>query len=537
MEEGWNGFVRDHSAQRNRLFKMLEGQFAPCIRLLRDHKIQSSIKTKGNAMTGSVYKGWTERGVPRVRKSISARSCLIVLLVVFLSGCSHYHYPVNRSLKQPEPQEGYRGRTLAQTDSKDDLMILLTFSGGGTRAAAFSYGVLETLRDTEVSVHGREESLLDHVDVISGVSGGSFTAAYYGLFRDRIFEDFESKFLKKNIQGDLARGTFLNPFNWVKILSPYYGRSDFAADYYQEHLFDGRTFGDMPLEKPMILINATDMVHGTRFTFNQDVFDVICSDMSTFPVGRACAASSAVPGLLSPITLRNYANTCGFEMPEVLRQSMEHPIDTSSRRFDLAHNMLPFFDSEKKPFIHLVDGGVADNLGLRAILERIILMGDPWATLQYLGMENVTKIVFVVVNAETEVDTKWDTFSRIPTIRAMIGSFPSIAIGRYNLETLALLRESLSPWAEAVRKGRCGPDKISLEPGSCGDIEFYLVEVNFDALEEEAERSHLKRLPTSFVLKPEEVDRLRDAARHILTSSGEFRRLVQDLQQKSETVP
>ena len=72
------------------------------------------------------------------------------------------------------------------------LLLLLTFSGGGTRAAAFSYGVLETLRDTKVTIHGHEGRLLDKVDWISGVSGGSFTAAYYGLFRDRIFQDFES---------------------------------------------------------------------------------------------------------------------------------------------------------------------------------------------------------------------------------------------------------------------------------------------------------------------------------------------------------
>jgi NTE family protein len=453
-----------------------------------------------------------------------------IVLFIATSGCAHY--PINQPLKQADPRAGYRGSNLIDPERDDQLFLMLSFSGGGTRAAAFSYGVLETLRDTTVSIRGRERRLLDEVDGISGVSGGSFTAAYYGLFRDRIFEDFESKFLKKNIQGDLIRSTLFNPVNWVKFFSSYYARSDLAADYYNKYVFEGKTFADLLARKePMILINATDMVHGTRFSFNQDVFDAICSDLSAFPVARACAASSAVPIVLSPITLRNHAGECGFQMPAAIAQAMQPPRDVTSRRLDLGNNMLPFLDSEKKPYIHLVDGGVADNLGLRAVLERVTLMGDPWTTLKYAKRENVHKVVFVVVNAETEINDRWDRYEKVPPFAAMLESYSSIAIERYNRETVALLSESFPRWADEIRKGRCGSGQISAEPGSCGDIEFYLVQVRFDALDDEAERHYFKRLPTSFALKPEEVDKLRDAARRILTQSKEFQRLLRDLQQ------
>ena len=115
----------------------------------------------------------------------------------------------------------------------------------------------------------------------------------------------------------------------------------------------------------------------------------------------------------------------------------------------------------------------------------------------------------------------------------MVDSYSSIAIQRYNRETVALLSESFPRWVDEIRRGRCGSGQISTEPGSCGDIEFYLVEVRFDALNDEAERHYFKKLPTSFVLKPEEVDKLRDAARRILTNSKEFQRLVHDLQENS----
>jgi len=451
-----------------------------------------------------------------------------IILLVAISGCAHYS--INQPLRQADPDAGYRGRNLIDPENDDQLLLLLTFSGGGTRAAAFSYGVLETFRDTTVFIQGRQRRLLDEVDWISGVSGGSFTAAYYGLFRDRIFEDFEARFLKKNIQGDLTRATLFNPINWVKLLSGYYDRSDLAADYYHEHVFGGRTYADLLAGKqPMIVINATDMVQGTKVAFLQDTFDLICSDLSTFPIARACAASSAVPMVLTPITLRNYAGQCGYRMPEALAQAMRPPRDFSSRRFDLANDMLPFLDSQKKPYIHLVDGGVADNLGLRAALERVTLLGDPWTTLKYANLENTHKIAFIVVNAETAINDKWDRFEQVPPLVAMLDSYSSIAIERYNRETVALLVESFPRWADEIRRGRCGSNPISTEPATCGDIEFYLVQVRFDALDDEVQRNFLKRLPTSFVLQPEEVDRLREAARRILSESLEFQRLLQDL--------
>ncbi len=453
----------------------------------------------------------------------------IVSLIV-TSGCAHY--PINQPLKQWVPQSGYRAQNFKNVGHNDGLLVMLTFSGGGTRAAAFSYGVLETLRDTEISIHGRKKRMLDAVDWISGVSGGSFTAAYYGLFGDRIFDDFESRFLKKNIQGDLVSATLFNPVNWVKLSSPYYDRSDLAADYYDKQVFDHGTFGDILARGgPMVIINATDMVHGTRFSFIQDPFDAICSDLCSFSVARACAASSAVPIVLSPVTLRNYAGKCGYQVPPALAEVMQPPRDVTSRRFDLANNMLPFLDSKNKPYIHLVDGGVADNLGLRAALERVTLMGDPWTTLKYAKLESAHKIVFVVVNAETEIDTKWDRFETNPPFGIKLASYSSIAIARYNTDTMALLSESFKRWADEIRRGRCGSSKITTEPGSCGDIEFYMVEVKFDALDDEAERHYFKQLPTSFVLQPEEVDKLRDAARRILAKSKEFQRLVNDLQE------
>ena len=102
----------------------------------------------------------------------------------FSIGCAHY--PPNQLLTEVSPEGGYRLKNPQGIDRSDELLLVLTFSGGGTRAAALAYGVMEQLAQTEITLGGRKRSLLDEVDAISAVSGGSFTAAYYGLFGERI---------------------------------------------------------------------------------------------------------------------------------------------------------------------------------------------------------------------------------------------------------------------------------------------------------------------------------------------------------------
>jgi len=450
---------------------------------------------------------------------------LFALLVV--AGC--VHYPINQPITEYRPGAGYRIAHVKPEENSDNMLFYLTFSGGGTRAAALSYGVLEKLKGIEVTIDGKKHRLLDEVDGISSVSGGSFTAGYYGLFGERIFQDFETKFLKKNIQGALAVRALFNPIDWVKLFSGTFGRSDLAAQYYDKHIFEKGTFGDMAARTgPLVVINATDMTHGTRMGFTQDVFDYICSDLSSFPVSRAAAASSAVPLLLSPITLRNYAGTCGYKVPERFKELLKGRA-ISERQFYLANNIAVYLDSKKKPYIHLIDGGVSDNLGLRAILDRVILKGSIWQAIKGTPRENVRKVVFIVVNAETETDSKWDRIETIPPFAAMFDSYSSIAIERYNQETLALLKESAKSWTTEIKTQRCKGGVVSTEPGSCGDITFYVVEVKFDALQDEAERRYFKRLPTSFKLSDEEVDKLREVANRLLDESAEFQRLLRDL--------
>jgi len=134
-----------------------------------------------------------------------------------------------------------------------------------------------------------------------------------------------------------------------------------------------------------------------------------------------------------------------------------------------------------------------------------------------------------VVNVETGASESWSLFGKPPAFAAMLSSYSSIAIARYNFETVMLLRESFERLTREVQQNRCAGGNISTEPGACGDIRFYLIEVKFDALQDEEEREYFKSLPTSFKLKSKVVDKLRNASHRILSKSKEFQRFMNDL--------
>lgn len=460
---------------------------------------------------------------------VRMRALAFTVFVPFLlAGCTT-QFPLNAPLPRYDPDYGYRLKDIAAPDRSEEFLLILTFSGGGTRAAALSYGALLELARTRIAIEGRERRLIDEIDMISSVSGGSFTAAYYGLFGDRIFEDFESRFLKQNFDKGLSL-QLLNPANWARLVSSGFSRGDMAARYFDKHLFEGGTFGDIAARGgPALLINATDIVLGAQFSFSQTQFDWICSDLSKFPVSRAVAASSAVPVLFTAITVRNYAGECGFKPPPWFVDALQSR-EVSTRRFQRADGLASYLDITERPYIHLLDGGLADNLGLRSALDQVLLAGSAWNVLRTVGLERTRKIVFVVVNAESEAPTQWSQRKRAPKMGGILDAATTVTVSRYNFETLELLRQSSAKWAQDIRTNRC-LQASGTAASACGDIKFYLVEINFDALQDKEERSFLKRTPTSFSLPADVVDRLRDAGAQLLTESDVYQRLLRDLRQ------
>ncbi|MFB9110039.1 patatin-like phospholipase family protein [Flavobacterium gyeonganense] len=262
---------------------------------------------------------------------------------------------------------------MIRTQTKN-LRIGLSLSGGGYRAAIYHLGTFRKLR---------EMGILENVDVISTISGGSITGACYGLKGDN-FEDFE-KCLRGIVQKSIIRGIlysfrFISIFIFllsIVIFSIYLLFTRFAwvstpllviviwslliyqfkifpvssiiNRLYSKWFFDGKTLKDFnPM--PRIAINATNLETGRPFTFSKNKMSdstyehpekgrkSIKFKPDGFPISLAVASSTCVPFAFTPIFIDK-----------------------------------KYFEDEKdfetiKPC--LVDGGVYDNQGVHKLTQK-----------------------------------------------------------------------------------------------------------------------------------------------------------------------
>ncbi len=424
--------------------------------------------------------------------------------VLLAAGCAHA--PLNTpSASAATPSYAYRTHVTHVPQGRP--IVALFLSGGGTRAAALSYGVMQELARTTLPDGSR---MLDSVTSISAVSGGCFPAAYYCLYGDRLFTDFERQFLKRNVQGALVSRT-LSPIGSIRLASGCFARSDLAAEYYDRILFHGATYGDLargPAARPFLVINATDMDSFAPFPFTQETFDLIGSDLGTFPLSRAIAASSAVPVVLTPITLRNYG---GRIPPELAAPATEAPLAPRQELLALlAHRYL---DAARAPYIHLLDGGLADNLGLSNLLVALDLAGG-WDSLLHnngAGGSVRRQVAIIVVNAATEPETRWSRREETPGLSNVASALSRNAINNTSYTLLARVRQSLDDWHAHTAPGH---------------PEVHLIAIGFDQLPSPEERAFFNQVPTRFALPEATVDRLIDVGARLLRESPEYRALL-----------
>jgi NTE family protein len=463
------------------------------------------------------------------------KSAILALAALLaLGGCATR--PVNPPLAKVEPDAGYRLQTRQAHFKDQENLVVLAFSGGGTRAAAFSYGVLEFLRRTEVTgPRGNKVRLLDEVAVVTGISGGSFTALAYGLYGDRLFDEYEQRFLKRNVQGEIVART-LSPANWGDLVSTGVGRSELASELYDEILFNGATFGDLDRGKgPLILASATDLSTGARFVFHQPTFDILCSDLNAVRLSRAAAASSAVPVVLSPVTLNNYGGTCNRTVPAWIQKFIDEPVPPrpAARAIRSLKASEALGDGAGRPFLHLIDGGVSDNVGMRSVLDALEILEALHDAGQATPLDRARRIIVFVVNSLSVPPTDWDTREEPPNPVSIMLKSAGVPIDHFSYESIELLKDTAARWNTIRSLRRAVPPGAATDPAVAAalrvpEAEIYAIDVSFAALADMAEVDYLNRQPTSFVLTPEAVDRLRAAAGRIIEASPEFRRLLKD---------
>ena len=482
---------------------------------------------------------------------------LTIIGLACLAGCASY--PLNVPIDEIDPSSGYRLNTMALGDkNSDEIFVILALSGGGVRAAALDFGVMQQLDRVRFGEDGR--SLLDEVDVISSSSGASIPAAYYGLYgKDAFFNDFTDDVLYVPMQSAITRRV-LSPKNWFRLMSGKFSRGDVIAEYLDDTIFDGDTFADIELQRPLILLNATDIGIGSQFPFTQGSFDLLCSDIAQFHVARAVTASMAFTPAFTPIALKNYNDgRCGDTAPNWAHQALQNGVEADPGVFAAAEGVLSYQDIETRPYIHLLDSGITDNIGVRTPVLAFKIRDSPSSQVARIEDGTIKKLVVILVNARPRSNFAGDLSPKPPSAITSVQAAASRPLANFSYETVNELRRDIEDvrdrsgrYHETRKDCRTHSEMMCAEQrsgDSCREraitscfeefgvtsaarppnLDIYLVHLNFDLIDDIERRESFETIPTTLQLPKEDIDALIDIAPELLREEPEFQDLFKDL--------
>jgi NTE family protein len=448
---------------------------------------------------------------------------LIIGLCAELLGCASIQ---NAPVNQPGSSASLAGKVhlnFEERSAEDDDLISLSFSGGGTRAAAFSFGVLAELENTPV--RGTSASMLDRIDFISGVSGGAVTAAYYGLRKRAALDDFRERFLLRNaeegLETDLTIGTI------GKALAGGINDSRGFPRWLDANLFNGATFGEFrETGRPRVWINASDIYSHTPFVFGVTAFRAMCSDLSTYPLANAVAASAAVPVVFAPVVIKTFPKECNDPLPAwIIKARDDHNAPPMLNSF--AKAISRYHDGEI-PYIKLLDGGLVDNFGLSGFTIARLSADMPYGPLSPQQAVKLRRGLFLVVDAKTGVSGNWINSVEGPSGVELVKAAADTAIDASVSTSFTAFDRTMGDWQSSLIKWRCGLSaadraKFGARPGwNCRDLKFFVGRLGFDQLDI-GRAAELDAIPTRFRLSPDQVDNVIAAGRDVLRSSPAFR--------------
>jgi NTE family protein len=453
----------------------------------------------------------------------------IVVCFALLSACAQaiHNEPINQPLTpgaSPSLELGRGTETLP-----DDTVIALSFSGGGSRAAAFAYGVLAGLDQTPMP--NRPTTLFDRIDFVTGVSGGSVLAAYYGLKKRQALADFKQRFLLRNPEANLQMN--LNLLSIAKGLQGGINDPTIFPKWLDDNLYEHATFKSLlGQRRPYIWINASDIYNRTPFVFGRVIFGALCSDLADYPISLAVAASAAVPVIFAPVVIQSFPGNCTIPLPEWVQRVRSDPDAPPLLRL-FADAMARYHSGEVR-YVKLLDGGMVDNYGLAGFTIARLASSTPYGPLEPGEAVKLRRLLFLVVDAGRAPSGAWAQTVEGPSGANLITAASDTATESGAVGSYTSFQSTMDDWEDALINWRC---KLSAEerrrlgagPGwNCRDVKILVGRIAFDQLGPDREAA-LNAVETSFKLPPEQVDLVINAGQDALKNSRVFRSFLGSL--------
>jgi predicted acylesterase/phospholipase RssA len=460
-----------------------------------------------------------------------------LLLGLALGACATVHnLPLNEPSASPISSAAMQAVISAAAKQKPDtgegVAIGLAFSGGGTRAAAFAYGVLSELDDTPYPRRGKAHDMLEHVAVVSGVSGGSVTAAYYALKGRAAIADFRQRFLVQDVMAELNTNVSLVSLN--RALGGGANTDERLRNWLDANLFDHATFATVLARgETRLLINATDVYSRTPFVFSPQTFGAICSDYSGYPLAEAVAASAAVPAAFAPVVLKTYPGECNTPLPDWITRQANDP--SGSPLLHAYAKSMVLARTGKVKYIKLFDGGMVDNYGLSGVTIIRTASQTPYGPLSPQDAVNLRRLMFLVVDAGRGPQGDWNQTVEGPAGKELVGAVFDAIIDANSRSSYAAFEATMKNWRSEIVRWRCGLKRAEVArlrghggPWNCRDLQIVVGRVGFDQLEP-ARAERLNKVATSFTLPTETVDEVSKAGRDALRTNKTFQAFLKSL--------
>jgi NTE family protein len=467
--------------------------------------------------------GWVKRAVLAGR---------IMACAALMAGCTAniHNDPINTPLTaDPRQIEADLGSDVP--NNYDDMVVALSFSGGGTRAAAFSYGVLQGFEQTRVPTRSGTVSLLDRLDFLTGVSGGSILAAYYGLRGHEGYADFKQRFLLAN--GEEGLQTELSLGNIARGLQGGVNDPSGFPVWLDQHLYNHATFRDLlRRSRPRVWINASDIYNRTAFIFAPVTFSALCSDLTSYPVSMAVAASAAVPVVFTPVVIKNFPGGCPIGLPDWVRRVRSNP--NAQPLIRSYADALERYRTGAIKYVKLLDGGLIDNYGLAGFTIARLASTTPDGPLAPQEAVRLRRFLFLVVDSGRAPSGQWAQTVPGPSGVDLITAASDTATESGAIGSYSAFDATMNDWRNQLVAWRCSLSeadrhKYGVPPGwNCRDVQFFIGRISFDQLGPERQAA-LNRVETRLRLPPDQVEMLISAGRDALSVNPKFRAFLTSL--------
>ena len=301
----------------------------------------------------------------------------------------------------------------------------------------------------------------------------------------------------------------LSPQNWNALWSEGWGRSEMAAELYDEVLFEGATFADLEKKPgPMIMATATDISTGSRLGFTQGEFDLICSDLST---GAAVARGRRV--------VRRAARAVAGHAQQLRRHVRLSRARAGRARLPIRTVARDRRDARCSGCARCGRSRTAStgrtsisSTAASRTTSACAWSSRPWRRSKPIARagrasrsDQIKRIVVVVVNSLSIPKTDWDQRARPPSDFVILLKATGVPIDRYSYEAVELLKDIIARWQtlrtlkESGAFANAGNPALGRAVG-VPDIDLYAIDVSFASHPSQSERDYLNELPTSFRL-------------------------------------